>query len=87
MVLEPDWKKCEVLAEKLYDLLHTDKQGISFFEYVRTCTYFFYMHPNIYGKSKGALIELKYAKKLKKIIYDDINQVPFKKREKYALHR
>jgi len=57
------------------------------FEYVRTCTYFFYMSPNVYGKSKGALIELKYAKKLKKIIYDDINQVPWLTREQYAIHR
>ena len=32
MVLEPDWKKCEQIAEKLYDLLHTDKQRITFFE-------------------------------------------------------
>ena len=32
MVLEPDWKKCEEIAEKMYDLLHTDKKGITFFE-------------------------------------------------------
>lgn len=32
MVLEPDWKKCEALAEKLYNLLHTSKKGITFFE-------------------------------------------------------
>jgi len=32
MVLEPDWKKCETLAEKMYDIMHSDKSGITFFE-------------------------------------------------------
>lgn len=32
MVLQPDWEKCEKIAEKLYELLHTDKRGITFFE-------------------------------------------------------
>jgi len=32
MVLEPDWKKCETLAEKMYDIMHSDKNGITFFE-------------------------------------------------------
>ena len=56
------------------------------FEYVSDCTYFFYMKPSKYGASKGALREYKYAKKLGKHIYDDIDEVPTLKRIKHALH-
>lgn len=28
----PDWKKIDRLAEKLYEVLHKDKEGVSFLE-------------------------------------------------------
>ncbi len=44
--------------------------------YVRACPLFFYMLPEKYGKSKGALHEYDLAKKLGKTIYTNIEDVP-----------
>ena len=52
--------------------LSVDKQ------WVHKCKYFFYMNPEIYGESKGAKIELSWAKDLGKRIFYDISEVPSK---------
>lgn len=44
--------------------------------YVRACPLFFYMKPEIYGKSKGAKHEYDLAVKLEKTIYTEIKDVP-----------
>ena len=44
--------------------------------YVRVCPMLYYMLPEIYGESKGALHELELAKKLGKTIYTSIDDVP-----------
>lgn len=44
--------------------------------YVRVCPSLFYMLPEKYGESKGALHEYTLAKKLEKTIFTDIDQVP-----------
>lgn len=44
--------------------------------YVRGCNSLFYMLPEIYGKSKGALHEYTLAKQLEKTIYTSLDQVP-----------
>ena len=45
-------------------------------KYVRGCPSLFYMEPETYGESKGALHEYELAKKLGKTIYTDIKDVP-----------
>ena len=52
--------------------LEVDKQ------WVNKCKYFFYMTPEKYGPSKGALRELNWAKELNKKIFTDIDEVPDK---------
>lgn len=47
-------------------------------QWVHKCKYFFYMSPETYGDSKGALIELGWAKDYGKRIFYDINEVPSK---------
>jgi len=44
--------------------------------YVKASPLLFYMKPEIYGDSKGALHEYKLAKKLGKTIYTSLDQVP-----------
>ncbi len=44
--------------------------------YVKVCPLLFYMKPEIYGDSKGALHEYELAKKLGKTIYTSIDQLP-----------
>ncbi len=44
--------------------------------YVKACPALFYMEPKIYGASKGALHEYDLAKKLGKIIYTRMEDVP-----------
>jgi len=45
-------------------------------DFVSVCPYFFYMKPDKYGESKGAALEYEQAKKLGKMIYTDIDDVP-----------
>ena len=45
-------------------------------EYVKQCTYFFYMKPEDYGPSKGASHEFSLARKLGKTIFTSIPEVP-----------
>jgi hypothetical protein len=44
--------------------------------YVKASPLLFYMKPEIYGDSKGALHEYELAKKLGKTIYTSLDQVP-----------
>lgn len=44
--------------------------------WVEKCEYFFYMKPEQYGPSKGAAMELEWAKNQNKVIFTDINEVP-----------
>ena len=44
--------------------------------YVKGCPLLFYMKPEIYGESKGALHEYELAKKLGKTIYTSMDEVP-----------
>ncbi len=44
--------------------------------YIKAADFFFYMEPEIYGKARGARYELRLAKKLHKIIFRDINNIP-----------
>ncbi len=44
--------------------------------YVKVCPSLFYMLPEVYGESKGALHEYTLAKRLEKTIYTSIDQVP-----------
>ena len=44
--------------------------------YVKACPLLFYMKPEIYGESKGALHEYNLAKQLEKTIYTRIEDVP-----------
>lgn len=44
--------------------------------YVKASPLLFYMKPEIYGDSKGALHEYKLAKKLGKTIYTNMEEVP-----------
>jgi len=52
--------------------LNVDKQ------WVHKCKYFFYMTPEEFGDSKGAKMELEWAKDWGKRIFYDINEVPSK---------
>lgn len=47
-------------------------------EFVHACDYFFYMTPEVYGKSKGASLELVQAKKEGKRIFINLEEVPDK---------
>ncbi len=52
--------------------LQVDKQ------WVNRCKYFFYMDPIIYGESKGAKMELAWAKAWGKRIFYNLKEVPAK---------
>lgn len=45
-------------------------------DFVSACPYFFYMAPETYGESKGALLELEQAKREGKTIYTRLEDVP-----------
>ena len=45
-------------------------------DFVKIAPIFFYMIPEKYGPSKGALHELKLAQKFNKIIIRDVNELP-----------
>lgn len=47
-------------------------------QWVNKCKYFFYMLPEIYGESKGAKLELSWAKALGKKVFTNIEEVPSK---------
>lgn len=47
-------------------------------QHVWHCKYFFYMLPEIYGNSKGAKMELDWARKWGKRIFTNIDEVPSK---------
>lgn len=47
-------------------------------QWVWKAKHFFYMLPEIYGESKGAAMELDWAKSWGKRIFTDINEVPSK---------
>lgn len=44
-------------------------------QWVWHCKYFFYMLPEVYGESKGAKMELSWAREWNKIIYTNLNEV------------
>lgn len=62
-------KECEFDHD---DWMRVDRQ------WVRKCKYFFYMTPEIYGESKGAKIELGWAKQWGKKIFTSLEEVPSK---------
>lgn len=57
------------------DINHSDWLNLDSM-WVEKCAYFFYMKPEYYGPSKGASIELGWAKEQGKVIYTDIDKVP-----------
>jgi len=68
------WRE-EGVTKYMFDHEHwlsVDKQ------WVHKCKYFFYMDPKIYGESKGAKMELTWAKDWSKRIFYNIDEVPSK---------
>jgi len=47
-------------------------------QWVKNCKYFYYMLPEIYGESKGAKMELNWARDMGKRIFTDLKDVPSK---------
>lgn len=71
---DKDWRE-RGIKEFTFDhdtWLEVDRQ------WVNKCKYFFYMLPEIYGDSKGAKLELSWAKALGKRIFINIEEVPSK---------
>ena len=68
------WRE-EGITKYMFDhetWLAVDKQ------WVHKCKYFFYMDPEVYGESKGAKMELDWAKNWGKRIFYNIEEVPSK---------
>lgn len=47
-------------------------------QWVYKCKYFFYMDPKVYGESKGAKMELDWAREFGKRIFYSMDEVPSK---------